>query len=223
MARFPDNPKLMMFFANYLLGTAKDAQGAQTHLQLAQKTDPSLPVGYSIYAAQQLARELHKGRELRTCRLKRRVVETIMHQALLVSIAVPSLIEVTASCDGVVAIDRNTSVLSMSSIWVQHCRCGLMYCKSLSTTSRPALTANYQCLMCGIADGDALDLVSYVEYQRNYRQVSFSWDWTSTMTTAAVVWNQHYSLLHNNRAASFALGAQTAVTLISLCCFQLAH
>lgn len=61
MARFPNDPTLLVMYANYLLDVKKDGQAARTQLQLAQKASPSLLQGYSMYAAQRLAKQLHKG------------------------------------------------------------------------------------------------------------------------------------------------------------------
>lgn len=62
MARMPNNPALLVSYASFLIEVRKDGQGARTQLQLAQKANPSWLDNLSIYVAQQLAKQLKRGK-----------------------------------------------------------------------------------------------------------------------------------------------------------------
>lgn len=61
MARMPNNPSLLVIYANFLIEVRKDGQAARTQMQLAQKANPTLLDNYNIYVAQQLAKLLKRG------------------------------------------------------------------------------------------------------------------------------------------------------------------
>lgn len=66
MARFPNNPALLVMYAHLLQEARKDGQAAHTQLQLAQKAKPSMLDSYTIHVAQQ-SKQLKSG-VLRVCR-----------------------------------------------------------------------------------------------------------------------------------------------------------
>ncbi|GBF97004.1 hypothetical protein Rsub_09801 [Raphidocelis subcapitata] len=58
MARFPNDPTLLITLANFYIEARKDGQGARTQLQLAVKAQPSLIQRFFIYKTQDLAKKL---------------------------------------------------------------------------------------------------------------------------------------------------------------------
>lgn len=51
MARFPNDPSILLAYANYVIHAKKEPRAARQQLQLAVKGDPSIIERYNIFAA----------------------------------------------------------------------------------------------------------------------------------------------------------------------------
>jgi hypothetical protein len=56
LARFPNDPTVLMVYANYIIHVKKEPRAARQQLQLASKGEPGLIDRYNIFAAQVPAR-----------------------------------------------------------------------------------------------------------------------------------------------------------------------
>jgi predicted Zn-dependent protease len=52
LARFPNDPTILMVYANYIIHVKKEPRAARQQLQLASKGEPGIIDRYNIFAAQ---------------------------------------------------------------------------------------------------------------------------------------------------------------------------
>lgn len=69
LARFPNNPTILLVYANYVIHVKKEPRAARQQLQLAGKCDPDVIERYNLFAA-----NVSMARMLGCCRGKRMVV-----------------------------------------------------------------------------------------------------------------------------------------------------
>lgn len=51
LARFPNDPTILLVYANYIIHVKKEPRAARQQLQLASKGEPSIIERYNIFAA----------------------------------------------------------------------------------------------------------------------------------------------------------------------------
>jgi hypothetical protein len=158
MARMPGNVDLLVMHANFLIEVHKDGQAAHTQIQSAQQAKPGILDSYNIYAAQQLSKKLRKGM---TTMLQKQ--ECCLHGCLVARracVASPSSM-LASTVQALQCLDTAASTT------VQHHVHTLMIL--------PATCCALCCFCFGFmllpAEGDGLDLLGYVKFQRNYRCV----------------------------------------------------
>jgi hypothetical protein len=142
MARLPNNPSLLVMYASFMIEARKDGQAARTQLQLAQKASPSTLDNYSIYVAQQLAKKLTRGRTI--------CLHTSEKGSHRQQLGCNYGVKYCLYCSAFVSRQFSAAI---NVTWQNRC------------ASRPSKLPHP--LFEPAAD-DGLDLLSYVEFQRNY-------------------------------------------------------